>query len=299
KYFEMNKERLGYKQLLHTSLQEGYDFHSDYCTRLLNEADIVVTNPPFSLFRDFFKWLMQCPDKRFIVLSSQNAVTYKEVFPYIRDNKVWLGNVNMGCPLLFNVSEEAQKELRDTKQEGKGYKIKDGEIKARVPAIWFTNCDYNARYEDNILVEKYSPDKYPKYDNYDVIEVSKINKIPLDYDGVMGVPISFLSHHNPKQFDIVALRRNPDGTVEPWTVEREREFNDTILSNDDRWVDEQSKGYYDKWQEHLCSSPDTKEMPVDICYPNAANLTFGLVNDYTVNGKKGYVRILIRRRTNS
>ena len=183
KYFEDNKERLGYKRLLHTSLQEGYDFHSDYCTNLLKEADIVVTNPPFSLFRDFFKWLMD-NDKKFIIIGNQNAITYKEIFPYLRDDKIWTGS-QTGCISMYYASTDTDEltKLRNT--------------------CWFTNIDLAKRHEPLILVEKYSPEKYPKYDNYDAIEIPKLNEIPCDYNGVMGVPITYLYKHNPDQFEII------------------------------------------------------------------------------------------------
>lgn len=181
KYFEMNKERLGYKQLLHTSLQEGYDFHSDYCTRLLNEADIVVTNPPFSLFRDFFKWLMQS-EKKFIIVGHKGAVCYNEVFPYIKDNKAWLGITSPKDFIQPNTDEP---------------KSMTGLTR------WFTNLDIPKRHEPLICTEKYSEDKYKKYDHIDAIEVGKVKDIPADYMGIMGVPITFINEYSPEQFELI------------------------------------------------------------------------------------------------
>ncbi len=160
---------------------ESGDFRSEYCTRLLQESDIVVTNPPFSLFREFFAWLMKA-DKKFIIIGNKNAVNY--LTPLIKDNKLWIGySIHSGERYFY------QPEI-DGLSKGIGVR-------------WFTNLDTGERHESLILVEKYTPEKYPKYDNYDAIEVSKTIDIPSDFDGLMGVPITFLDKYNPDQFEIV------------------------------------------------------------------------------------------------
>lgn len=182
KYFTEHKE-LGIKKLIHTSIQEGYDFRSEYCTQLLKEADIVVTNPPFSLFREFIAWLMKY-EKKFIILGDKNSLNY--LTPMIRDNKLWLGQSIHSGERYFHQP--------DSDQLSKGIGVR-----------WFTNVDYQKRYEDIILYMTYTgnEDNYPKYDNYDAIEVSKTKEIPVDYDGIMGVPITFLDKYNPNQFEII------------------------------------------------------------------------------------------------
>ncbi|MBQ6208704.1 MAG: adenine-specific methyltransferase EcoRI family protein [Prevotella sp.] len=173
------------------------DFRSQECIELLKQADIVVTNPPFSLFREYVAQLMEY-DKKFLIIGSQNAVKYKEIFPLFMQNKMWLGN-NSG-DMSFKVPQEY--EPRETRfwQDETGQKWRSmGNI------CWFTNLEIQKRYEDIILYKHYTPEEYPKYDNYDAIEVSKTDEIPEDYDGLMGVPITFMDKYNPNQFEIVAL----------------------------------------------------------------------------------------------
>jgi len=157
------------------------DFRSDECIELLKESDIVVTNPPFSLFREYLAQLIKY-EKKFLIIGNTNATTYKEIFPLIRDNKIWWGVNPRGID--FNTPE--------------GEKI-------NVNAVWFTNLPHKKRNEELLLVQTYKRNEkdYPKYDNYDAIEVSKVVNIPKDYDGVMGVPITFLDKYNPKQFEII------------------------------------------------------------------------------------------------
>ena len=164
-----------------TPLTGNGDFRSDECIALLKEADICCTNPPFSLFRHFIGQLIEM-DKKFIIIGSTNAITYKEVFPLLKDNKVWLGN-------------NAVKQFRRP----------DGTFKQFGNICWYTNLDIKKRHEELILWKKYDPAEYPKYDNYDAIEVGSISDIPCDYAGVMGVPISFLDKFNPNQFEILGL----------------------------------------------------------------------------------------------
>ena len=162
-------------------LESNGDFHSLECTAILQECDIVVTNPPFSLFRDFLAWILAA-EKQFLIIGSQNAFTYKEVFPLIRDDKIWMG---------YNMVKE--------------FYQPDGSIKKFGNICWFTNLPSMKRNEELVLVKKYNSIDYPKYDDYDAIEVSKVANIPMDYEGIMGVPITFLYKYNPNQFEIVGL----------------------------------------------------------------------------------------------
>ncbi len=187
------------------------DFRSKECIQLLKQADIVVTNPPFSLFREYVAQLIKY-EKKFLIIGHQNAITYKEIFPLIKDNRLWLGRTPRGRDMLFDVPKDYARELVATKKEGSAYKIVDGVVKGRLgSASWFTNLDYPKRHEDLILYKKYSPEEYPTYDNYDAINVNKTAHIPYDYDGAMGVPITFLNKHNPEQFEIVRFRKGNDG----------------------------------------------------------------------------------------
>ena len=171
------------------------DFRSPECVELLREADVVVTNPPFSLFREYVAQLMEY-GKHFLVIGNMNAITYKEIFPLIRDNHLWLG-VASNKTLEFRLSPEYEKWDR---MDEAGCKY------GKVPAIgWFTNLIHDFRNKSVPLFKRYSDNTtaYPKYDNYDAIDVSKVADIPCDYDGVMGVPITFLCKYNPEQFEIV------------------------------------------------------------------------------------------------
>jgi len=160
---------------------------------LLTQADIIVTNPPFSLFREYVAQLIE-HDKKFIIVGHQNALTYKEIFPLIKENKVWLGyGFNGGAAHFINTQYE------DYATAGNH---KEGKI--RVSGVhWFTNLDTRKRHEDLILYKTYNENDFPTYDNYDAIEVSKTKEIPMDYKGVMGVPITFMDKYNPDQFEII------------------------------------------------------------------------------------------------
>ena len=187
------------------------DFRSAECIELLKQADIVVTNPPFSLFREYVAQLIEY-DKKFLIIGSKNAITYKEVFPLIAANKMWVGVQPMGVDMLFDIPKGRSEELKsNTEAKGSTYRVIDGVIKARSASIWFTNLDHKKRHEELILYKTYNPEDYPKYDNYDAINVDKTSDIPCDYDGVMGVPITFLDKYNPEQFEIVAFRKGADG----------------------------------------------------------------------------------------
>ena len=168
------------------------DFRSDECVELLKEADIVCTNPPFSLFREYVAQLMTF-NKKFLIIGHQNAITYKEIFPLIRNNQLWLGFGFKGGATHFVSPYDDIATAGDHKR---------GMI--RVSGVhWFTNLDHKKRHEELILFKTYNPEDYPKYDNYDAINVDKTADIPCDYDGVMGVPITFMDKYNPDQFEIV------------------------------------------------------------------------------------------------
>jgi len=186
-----------------TLLQGDGDFRSPECVVLLKEADIVVTNPPFSLFREYVAQLME-HKKAFLIVGNQNAVTYREILPLIRDNDVWLGYNN--GHFWFAVPETYEVKATDFKIDENGQKWRRmGNI------CFFTNLDIKKRHEDMTLFREYSPDIYPKYDNYDAIEVSRTADIPCDYYSVMGVPITFMQYYNPNQFEILGDSRYHDG----------------------------------------------------------------------------------------
>lgn len=177
------------------------DFRSDECISFLKEADIVVTNPPFSLFREYVAQLIE-HDKKFLIIGNVNAITYKECFQLIKDNKIWLGasihsgDREFGVPIDYPLLAA-------------GYRVDtEGNKFIRVKGVrWFTNLEYKERHEDLILYKNYTPEAYPKYDNYDAVNVDKTSEIPCDYDGLMGVPITFLDKYNPDQFEIIGLDR--------------------------------------------------------------------------------------------
>ena len=143
-------------------------------------------------------------NKKFLIIGNMNAITYKEIFPYIKNNELWLGNRGLGKDFFFGITDEYKEEIVKSKTQGGGWKVIDGEIMGRVAnACWFTNITHNKRNQPLDLYRKFNPTDYPKYDNYDAINVDKVTDIPEDYDGVMGVPITFLDKYCPKQFEIV------------------------------------------------------------------------------------------------
>jgi Adenine-specific methyltransferase EcoRI len=185
-----NPEEIGIKHL-----KGDGDFRSRECIELLKQADIVVTNPPFSLFREYVAQLIEY-DKKFVIVGHQNAITYKEIFKLIKENKLWLGfgfNRNM-AHFINNHYEDYASDIDH----------KEGMIRVS-GVVWYTNIDTTKRHEDLILYKNYTPEEYPKYDNYDAINVDKTKDIPIDYAGAMGVPITFLDKFSPDQFEIIAL----------------------------------------------------------------------------------------------
>lgn len=226
KYFHLNFAELGLKKLISTHydreeatykmeymggddnnieagiktpLEGNGDFRNKECLDLLDESDIVVSNPPFSLFRNYVAVLME-HKKKFLIIGNRNALTYKEIFPLIRDNKMWLGNGFQNGNAYFSIPKDS-----DTSIYAKGvYDEETGLVKFR-NCIWFTNMDLAKRHEKIIFWKNYTPEEFPHYDNFDAINVDKTDDMPCDYSGVMGVPITFLGRYNPEQFEIVGL----------------------------------------------------------------------------------------------
>ena len=184
-----------------TELEGNGDFRSDECLKMLDEADIVVTNPPFSLFREYVATLLN-HQKHFIIIGNVNAITYKEFFPLLKENKLWIGASIHSGDRAFYVPD-------DYPLNAAGCGIdENGRCYIRVKGVrWFTNLDLKQRHEEMILVKRYSLDEYPKYDNYNAINIDKTADIPCDYAGIMGVPITFLDKYNPEQFEIIGLDR--------------------------------------------------------------------------------------------
>ena len=173
------------------------DFRSDECVELLKEADVVVTNPPFSLFREFVALMMKY-QKPFLVIGSQNNITYKDVFKYLRNNELWLGYKS--GDMAFRVPDYFEPRATRYWVDEQGQKWRSmGNI------CWFTNLDIQKRHEDLDLYRYYTPEEYPLYDNCDAINVAKVSEIPMDYEGAMGVPVTFLDKYNPDQFEILGL----------------------------------------------------------------------------------------------
>lgn len=183
--------------IIKTPLVQNGDFRSPECIDILKDADIICTNPPFSLFREYMAQLMEY-DKRFIIIGNVNAITYKEIFPLIEDGKVWLGQSIHSGDREFRVPDDYPLNAASCRIDENGVKY------IRVKGVrWFTNLDYNERHDDLILYKKYSVEYYPNLDNYKAININKTSEIPLDYYDVMAVPITFLDKWNPDQFDIV------------------------------------------------------------------------------------------------
>jgi len=205
--------RFNINDLKWSYLEGDGDFRSDEVKTLRDEADIIITNPPFSLFREFFTWIMEA-GKKFVVICNKNCVSYKEVFPYIKDNLIWVGSTPMSQDLLFEVPKNIEELFVTEGKEGSNYKIVDGKVLGRSTSIWITNIDHGRRHEplplmtmeDNILYSKHKEIKgkgYMHYENYDAIDVPFYDAIPSDYDGFMGVPRSFLDKFCPEQFEII------------------------------------------------------------------------------------------------
>lgn len=186
------------------ALQGDGDFRSAECIDLLKQADIVVTNPPFSLLREYIAQLVEY-DKKFLIIGNAHAITYKEVWPHIQENRLWLGVTRTGTgQMWFLVNDDFPvKTGQRTDDSGRRYQTVGN-------SAWFTNLDHSKRHEELTLYKTYNAEDYPAYDNYDAIEVSRAVDIPVDWDGVMGVPITFLGRYNPDQFEIVGTTESND-----------------------------------------------------------------------------------------
>ncbi|HUI90619.1 MAG TPA: adenine-specific methyltransferase EcoRI family protein [Chitinivibrionales bacterium] len=192
------------------------DFRSEECVKLLKQADIVVTNPPFSLFREYIGQLVKY-QKKFLIIGNINAISYKDVFKLIKENRIWLGASIHSGDREFGVPDHYPLTAAGFRVDSAGRKF------IRVKGVrWLTNMDYDERHEEMVLFNQYNPAKYPSYDNYDAIEVSKTADIPIDYDGAMGVPVTFLDKYNPDQFEILGItdRDNNSGLkIKTYTLE--------------------------------------------------------------------------------
>lgn len=207
-----------------TPLRGNGDFRSEECIELLQDADIVVTNPPFSLFREYIEQLDKY-DKKFLILGSQNAVKYNFIFKLIKENKVWLGYDNGGTK-WFQVPDDYDIKTESRKKIVNGIKyFSMGSI------VWFTNLDTTKRQNKLTLYKKYTQDQYPTYDNYNAINVNRYIDIPCDYEGEMGVPITFIDKYNPEQFEILGI------------FDDKREDSEAFIQGNPTYVDEQHKNY--------------------------------------------------------
>lgn len=277
------------KKNVMTLLEGDGDFRSSECVELLKQADIVVTNPPFSLFREYVA-LLEMYQKRYIIIGNMNAVTYKEIFPMIAENRLWLG-YNSGH-FWFKVPDSYEEKKTDFKIDENGQKWRRmGNI------CWFTNMDIEKRHENMTLFRNYTPDAYPRYDNYDAINVDRTVDIPCDYYGVMGVPITFLSQYNPDQFEIVAFRKGDDGKDLVYSfpdcsqfvnVERERER--------ERRAADGAPVLPRAYQAHTDTPQLTENVHTSVASANMQECLFDDVIRPIINGKKLYRRITIRRR---
>ena len=222
-----------------TELEGDGDFRSKECLALLDEADIVVTNPPFSLFREYVATLME-HGKKFIIIGNSNAVTYKEVFPLIMQDRLWLGVTRSGTgSMWFRIMDDFPVKSGQKVENGVRYQTIGN-------SAWFTNLDVKKRHEEMILVKRYT-EAYPHYDNYDAIEVSKVVDIPCDYAGVMGVPITFLGKYSPDQFEIIGMAKR--GAGDPalkshvYTKDEYPNYSD-LNATPTLWVDGRLKNTY-------------------------------------------------------
>lgn len=211
-------------QPIRTDLKGDGDFRSDECVELLKQSDIVVTNPPFSLLRDYVAQLVE-HGKKFLFIGNPNVITYKEIWPLMQGGEMWLGVTANGGERWFKVPDEYE-HSRNVRVDEHGQKW------IGVGIRWFTNLDHDRRHEKLRLFREYSPEKYPRYDNYDAINVDKVADIPVDYEGAMGVPITFLGKHNPEQFELVGLDRYADGNQTPnkrFTIESKEKYARIVI----------------------------------------------------------------------
>jgi hypothetical protein len=227
-YLEYNGDRNGdnvpsLEEIGIKHLHGDGDFRSKECIELLKQADIVVTNPPFSLFREFVAQLVEF-DKKFLIIGNVNAISYKEIFQLFQENKIWLGASIHSGDREFGVPDDYPLNAASFRIDEKGKKY------IRVKGVrWFTNLDYQERHEDLILYKTYNPEEYPKYDNYDAINVDVTKDIPCDYSGYMGVPLTFMDKYNPEQFEILGITQRDDTfglRTKKYTKDDSPRFND-------------------------------------------------------------------------
>lgn len=264
------------------------DFRSREITQLRNEADFIITNPPFSLFREFLKWIID-GGKQFSVIGNMNAITYKEVFPLLMNNKAWLGATGNGCDMVFGVPEGATVAEKDRqKAERLGYK---GNYTRLGNSCWFTSIEHGKRHQplplmtmaDNIKFSRHKDIRgleYQHYDNYDAIEVPHTDAIPSDYDGVMGVPISFLDKYCPEQFKIVNAndyRKSKKVRLKPHGLIKDKEA--TITTPGDQNAEREREREYEQLMQESASS--------ELLAPGS--------DGWHINGKRKYARIFIRK----
>lgn len=260
--------KVDYKDIIKTPLKQNGDFRSPEAIEILKEADIVVTNPPFSLFREYITQLMKY-NKKFIIIGNQNAYTYKEIFTLIQQNKIWSGNKS--GDMEFKVPDYYEPRATRYRQDETGQKWRSmGNI------CWFTNLDISKRHENLILYKQYNESEYPSYENYDAINIDKVTDIPLDYDGVMGVPITYLDKYNPKQFEIIELGIVGSCT---FTNNRKMEILDKNGLSTGKFTYNAKGTLYKKYNPMLDKKPAFKDVETGELYSSI------------------YARVLIRKRT--
>lgn len=213
--------KIDFHDIQHIPLSQNGDFRSQESIEILKTADIVVTNPPFSLFREYVAQLMEY-EKKFIIVGHQNAITYKEIFPLLKNNRIWLGFGFKG-----GASHFINKHYEDYATAGDH---REGMIRVS-GVVWFTNLDIQKRHEELLLYRTYNEADYPTYDNYNAIEVSKTKDIPMDYEGAMGVPITFLDKYNPDQFEIIGLAND------------KRIIDDAFIQGNETYLDDAHKKF--------------------------------------------------------
>ena len=283
------------------------DFRSDECVKYLKQADIVVTNPPFSLFREYVAQLVQY-GKQFLIIGNVNAITYKEIFPLINDNKMWLGASIHSGDRKFYVPDDYP-----LNAAGCGIDT-DGRKFIRVKGVrWFTNLDYAIRHEELPLYKRYygNEEEYPKYDNYDAINVDKTSDIPGDYYEDIGVPITYLDKHNPEQFEVIKFRKGNDEKDLTYTIRGETILTDRRTDGQtDRRTDGQTDGELRRTSESISDARCNGIMGVPITFLDkyspdqfiivgldryvADNPRYG--HRFTISGRETYARVLVKRK---
>lgn len=267
------------------------DFRSHACMAALDDCDVVVTNPPFSLFRELVEILV-ARGRRFLLLGNQNAITYREILPLIRDGRLWLG-CDAG-DMAFRVPDDSEPRATRFWVDESGQRWRSlGNV------CWFTNLDHARRHERLPLARAYSPDAYPRYDNYDAVDAGRVADVPDGYAGVMGVPVTFLTRWNPKQFDVVVFRRGVDGEVSAFSRDRERAFNRAFRAVvEGAWaaggMTADERGFADV----VRARPDLVEAALAAREPVEVYFRFETdgAHKMRLRGREPFKRLLIRRR---